>query len=102
MFPHFQRVLTLTVMILLVSLFTWIYSRERHQRVRLWMIGWICILVHFTGMTLESYSLIPTTLASWLAYSTLLLAVSLGVVAAGTTWPAEEGAPAVPSTARCG
>jgi signal transduction histidine kinase len=76
MSPHFQRVLTLTVMILLVSLFTWIYSRERHQRVRLWMIGWICILVHFTGSTLESYALIPETLAAWLAYATLLFAAS--------------------------
>jgi NADH-quinone oxidoreductase subunit J len=36
------------------------------------------------------------------ALATMLLAVALGVVAAGTPWPAEEGAPAVPSTARIG
>src|ERR1700722_18874335 len=76
MFPQFQRVVTLTVMILLVALFTWIYARERHQRVRLWMIGWICILVHFTGMGLASFSLIPPLLAGWLAYSTLIFAAS--------------------------
>ena len=36
------------------------------------------------------------------ALATLLLAVALGVVAAGTIWPAKEGASAAPSTARIG
>ncbi len=76
MFPQFQRVVTLTVMILLVSLFTWIYARDRHQRVRLWMIGWICILTHFSAMALDSFSLIPPLLASWLAYATLMAAAA--------------------------
>lgn len=76
MFPQFQRVVTLTVMILLVTLFTWIYARERHQRVRLWMIGWICILIHFAGMALDSFGLIPPLLAIWLAYSTLIFGAS--------------------------
>jgi signal transduction histidine kinase len=76
MFPQFQRVVTLTVMVLMVALFTWIYSRERQQRVRLWMIGWICILVHFTGSALDSFSLIPPLAATWLAYATLIFAAS--------------------------
>src|SRR5580704_13351489 len=74
MFPQFQRVVTLSVMVILVALFTWIYARYRQQRVYLWMFGWAAIVVHFAGMLLASFSLIPDTLAAWLAYTTLLFA----------------------------
>ena len=59
MFPQFQRVVTLSVMSILVGLFTWIYVRDRQPRARLWMIGWACIVAHFAGMLLFSFSLIP-------------------------------------------
>ncbi len=75
MFPQFQRVVTLAVMIVLVALFTWIYVREHQQRIRLWMIGWTAILVHFAGNALWSFHRIPDRLAIWLAYATLLCAV---------------------------
>ena len=52
MFPQFQRVVTLSVMSILVGLFTWIYVRDRQPRARLWMIGWACIVAHFAGMLL--------------------------------------------------
>ena len=74
MFPQFQRVMTLSVMIILVALFTWIYHREHQQRIRLWMIGWMAIVVHFAGNVLWSFHLIPDRLALWLAYTTLIFA----------------------------
>jgi hypothetical protein len=52
--PQFQRIVTLSVMIILVGLFTWIYSRDHQQRLRLWMIGWSFIVVHFLGGWLVS------------------------------------------------
>src|ERR1022692_2336464 len=76
MFPQFQRVVTLSVMSILVGLFTWIYVRDRQPRARLWMIGWAFIVVHFAGMLLFSFGLIPSRLADWLAYSTLVAAAS--------------------------
>ena len=74
--PQFQRVVTLSVMSILVGLFTWIYVRDRHPRARLWMIGWACIVVHFAGMLLFSCGLISSQLTDWLAYSTLIAAAS--------------------------
>jgi signal transduction histidine kinase/DNA-binding response OmpR family regulator len=70
--PQFQRIVTLSVMIILVGLFTWIYSRDHQQRLRLWMIGWSFIVVHFLGGLLVSFSLIPSMLGDWLAYATLV------------------------------
>jgi PAS domain S-box-containing protein len=76
MFPQFQRIVTLSVMSVLVGLFTWIYVRDRQPRARLWMIGWACIVVHFAGMLLFSFSLIPSRLADWSAYATLICAAA--------------------------
>src|ERR1022692_1731142 len=76
MFPQFQRVVTLSVMSILVGLFTWIYVRDRQPRARLWMIGWASIVAHFAAMLLFSFSLIPSRLADWSAYSTLVAAAS--------------------------
>ena len=70
--PQFQRVVTLSVMIVLVALFAWIYAREHQQRLRLWMIGWGCIVIHFLGMLLASFSLMSHTVGDWLAYATLV------------------------------
>src|ERR1035438_6628042 len=76
MFPQFQRVVPLSVMSILVGLFTWIYVRDRQPRARLWMIGWASIVVHFAGMLLFSFGLIPSRLADWSAYSSLIAAAS--------------------------
>ncbi len=63
-------------MMILVALFTWIYQRDKQQRVRLWMIGWSAILVHFGVSLLESFHLIRSSLADWLAYATLIVAAA--------------------------
>jgi len=72
MFPQFQRIVTLSVMSILVGLFYWIYQRDRQQRARLWMLGWAAIVVHFGGMLLFAFKLIPSRLADWSAYATLI------------------------------
>ena len=76
MFPQFQRVVTLSVMSILVGLFAWIYWRDRQPRARLWMLGWAWIVAHFAGMLLFSFNLIPSRLSDWSAYATLLLGAS--------------------------
>jgi len=73
MSPQFNRCLILGVMTVLVALFTWMYARDRHQRARLWMLGWIAIEFHFLAALLSAFGLIPSLLAVWLAYSTLLV-----------------------------
>ena len=76
MFPQFQRVVTLSVMSILVGLFAWIYVRDRQPRARLWMIGWASIVMHFAGMLLFTFGLIPSRLADWSAYATLVAAAA--------------------------
>jgi signal transduction histidine kinase/DNA-binding response OmpR family regulator len=74
MSPQFARALTLSVMTVLVALFTWIYVRDRQQRIRLWMTGWIAILFHFSGGTLAAFHVIGEEFSKWLAYTTLIVA----------------------------
>src|SRR5262249_27536992 len=76
MFPQFGRVITLVVMSILVALFTWIHLRDRQPRVRLWLLGWAAILIHFAAAVLYSFGGIPEVASNWLAYSTLVLAAS--------------------------
>jgi diguanylate cyclase len=74
--PQFGHVVTVSVMVVLVALFTWIYLRDRQQRVRLWMMGWVAIMVHFAAGLLAVFSLIPGRLSDWMAYSTLMAAAA--------------------------
>jgi membrane-associated HD superfamily phosphohydrolase len=73
---QFGHVLTVGVMLVLVALFTWIYLRDRQRRVRLWMTGWIAIMVHFAAGLLVVFSVISGRPGDWLAYSTLLVAAA--------------------------
>jgi len=63
-------------MMILVALFTWIYQRDKQQRVGLWMIGWSAILAHFGVSLLESFQLIGSSVADWLAYATLIVSAA--------------------------
>ena len=60
-------------MTVLVSMFAWIYARDRQHGSRYWLIGWIAIEIHFASSLLVTYHKIPGVLAGWLAYSTLLV-----------------------------
>ena len=61
-------------MSILVTLFTWIYIRDRQQRVGLWMIGWIAIFIHFAGILMATFSLIGTLWSNFIRISTLEVA----------------------------
>jgi len=74
--PQFGHVVTFSVMVVLVALFMWIYLQDRQQRVQLWMMGWIAIMVHFAAGLLAVFSLIPGRLSDWMAYSTLMAAAA--------------------------
>ena len=87
MFPQFGRLVSVSVMMILVALFTWIYRRDRQPRVRLWMIGWSAILVHFGAALLDSFHFIKPGLADWLAYSTLIFAAASFLASMCTQWP---------------
>jgi len=41
MSPKIEQIVIFTVMSILVTLFGWIYLRDRKQRIGLWMIGWV-------------------------------------------------------------
>jgi signal transduction histidine kinase/DNA-binding response OmpR family regulator len=69
---HFDRVLVLSVMTILVALFAWIYLRDRRPSARLWMMGWLGIELHFVVQLLFALSRISSRTADWFAYATLL------------------------------
>ncbi|HMD99495.1 MAG TPA: response regulator [Terriglobia bacterium] len=77
MSPHVAHVVVVAVMTILVALFAWIYLRDREQdreqRMRLWLIGWIAILVHFAASLLTTFSLISDRLGDWVAVTTLVV-----------------------------
>src|ERR1039457_5852515 len=75
MLAHFNQILIITVMTILVAMFAWIYVRDRQPRARYWLIGWIAIEIHFAAEFLASFSLIPPRLDSWL-YCVLLMAAA--------------------------
>lgn len=74
MSPQLERIVIISIMTILVSLFTWMYVRDRHRRMRLWMLGWVSILLHFAALTLLEFHLIPIKPAKLVAIGTLVLA----------------------------
>ncbi|HEY6253369.1 MAG TPA: hypothetical protein VI685_25715, partial [Candidatus Angelobacter sp.] len=74
MSPQFEQIVVFSVMSLLVMLFTWIYVRDRQQRVGLWMLGWIAIFIHFAGDLLNSFSPLEPKWGAFIKIGTLELA----------------------------
>src|SRR5579871_1175405 len=74
MSPRFEQIVLCSVMSVLVALFTWIYVRNREQRVGLWMMGWIAILAHFAVNLMANFSLLGPQWTDFLAVATLDLA----------------------------
>jgi PAS domain S-box-containing protein len=74
MSARFEEFVVFAVTSVLVSLFAWIYVRDPQKTTRLWMLGWIAILIHFSVPAFDDFvpGLIPFTL--WLMASTLLIA----------------------------
>src|SRR5437899_9401743 len=74
MSPQFERIVVITIMTILVTLFSWIYVRDRQQRIGLWMLGWVSILIHFLALTLLEFKAIAMQPARLIAIGTLDLA----------------------------
>ncbi len=74
--PHLAHVLVVSVMTLLVVLFAWLYHRDRQPGIRLWMMGWVAILVHFGASLLATFAVISPSWGDWLAVTTLVVAGS--------------------------
>jgi hypothetical protein len=54
------------VFTLMVALFAWLYARDPHPRVKLWLLGWIAVLLHFAGSPLQHAGLITTGESIWI------------------------------------
>ena len=74
MYPTFESYVVAAVMGIMVALFAWIYLGDRQPRVRLWLFGWIAVLLHFTFLPLEQASIISKAQGIWIAIATLLVA----------------------------
>ena len=74
MYPTFESYVVFAVMGVMVALFGWIYLRDRQVRVRLWLLGWIAVLLHFTSLPLVHASIISISTHIWISIATLLVA----------------------------
>lgn len=74
MTPLAGHILVLSVMTVLVALFTWLYLRNREEGLWLWIIGWIAVLLHFAAGLFAAMSLLSQQLSEWMAVSTLVVA----------------------------
>jgi PAS domain S-box-containing protein len=74
MSPRFEALVVFGVITILVSLFAWMYLRDRQKRTGLWMLGWLAILVHFAAPAFDPYFPRRTPFTSWVMVSTLVIA----------------------------
>jgi PAS domain S-box-containing protein len=74
MSARFEEIVVFGVVSILVSLFAWIYLRDPQKTTRLWMLGWIAILIHFAVPAFDDFSPSIVHLTPWLRISTLLIA----------------------------
>jgi PAS domain S-box-containing protein len=70
----FESCVVLTVMSIMVALFAWIYLRDRHARGKLWLLGWIAVLIHFIAPPLGHASILSPQLQDWIMIATLIVA----------------------------
>jgi two-component system, cell cycle sensor histidine kinase and response regulator CckA len=59
---------------IMVALFAWIYMGDRQARVRMWLLGWIAVLIHFAAPPLAHASLLSNRVQDWIMISTLIVA----------------------------
>ena len=74
MSPRFEEFVVFAVTTVLVSLFAWIYLRDRQKRTGLWMLGWIAILVHFAAPAFDDFFPRMMPFTRWVMVSTLIIA----------------------------
>jgi len=74
MSARLEEFVVFAVTSVLVSLFAWINMRDPQKTTRLWMLGWIAILVHFTVPAFDDFVPGLMRFTPWLMISTLLIA----------------------------
>ena len=76
MSPRFEEIVVFVVVTILVSLFAWIYLRDRQKSTGLWMLGWCAIFIHFAAPAFDD--LVPSVMpfTEWVKAFTLIVAGS--------------------------
>src|SRR5215467_14886442 len=74
MSARFEELVVFGVISILVSLFAWIYTRDRQKRAGLWMLGWIAILVHFAALAFDDFFFWMMRYTIWIKVTTLIVA----------------------------
>jgi PAS domain S-box-containing protein len=70
----FEDIVVFAVMSVLVTLFTWIYMRDRRRELGLWMLGFIAICFHAACEVAGEFFKWPDPVRDWIGTSTLILA----------------------------
>jgi two-component system cell cycle sensor histidine kinase/response regulator CckA len=76
MSSRFEEVVVFVVVTVLVSLFAWIYLRDRQKSIGLWMLGWIAILLHFAAPLFANAFPGIAGFTGWIMVSMLIVAGS--------------------------
>src|SRR5260370_7572488 len=74
MSPMFEQALIFVVMSILVTLFTWIYLRDRRREFGLWLLGWSAICIHFAVPLAARFWALPPPLTAWIRVASLIVA----------------------------
>ena len=69
-----EQIVVFLIATILITLFAWIYLRDRQPRTGLWMLGWSAIYMHFTMAMLFTFSLLSPQWAAFLETSALEIA----------------------------
>ncbi|HEY6273654.1 MAG TPA: PAS domain S-box protein [Terriglobales bacterium] len=71
----FEDTVVFIVMSVLVTLFTWIYVRDRRREFGLWLLGFIAIFLHAASPVIGTRALLnwPEPVNIWIAVTTLIL-----------------------------
>jgi len=74
MSSRLEEIVVFAVGAILVSLFAWIYARDPQKTTRLWMLGWIAVLIHFAAPAFDVFSPALFRFTWWLKGATLIIA----------------------------
>lgn len=74
MSPRLEEIVVFVIAAMLVSLFAWIYVRDPQKTTRLWMLGWIAVLIHFAAPAFDVYFPSLVHFTWWLKGATLIIA----------------------------
>lgn len=74
MTQHAEALVVFSVMSILVTLFTWTYVRDPQPKIRLWLLGWAAIFIHFAAALLGGWFGISHATVVWLKIVMLELA----------------------------